>query len=157
MFRRLLLALEDGDAGSVAVSFTVALAKTCHAYVDVVHVNEYVLGQGGLSAKSSDEAAEVVTKALRELHAAGVDATGMTYRTSRIDLAAAIADLARECRSDAIVVGSHRRRRLGKGRTRERIAARTPLPVVTAPAPLRVRKRECSLDVGAGLDLPVRS
>ena len=157
MFRRLLLALEAGDAGAVATSFTVALAKTCRAHVDVVHVNEYALGGGGLAMESTDEAAEVVTKALKELHAAGVDASGMTYRTSHIDLAAAVCDLARECRADAIVVGSRRRNRWGKGRTRERIARRTPLPVVTAPAPLRVKKRERALDMTTTLDLPVPS
>jgi|SRR5579862_1282131 len=156
MFRRILLALEGGEAGDVAVSFTVALARHCGAHVDIVHVNETIAGTGGLGTETADQAADLVTAALQEFRAAEVDATGMTYRTSRFDLPAAISDLACECRAEAIVVGS-RRRRLHKGGTRESIARRTPLPIITAPSPLKVKRRARGLEAPAERDLPVHS
>jgi nucleotide-binding universal stress UspA family protein len=155
MFRRILLALEAGDAGAVALSFTVALARTNRAHVDVVHVNEFAFGRGGVGRESPDQAADIVTDALKELHAEGIDAVGMTYRTTRLDVPAAICGLARERRADAIVVGSRRRRGPGRGRTRARIARRTPLPVLTAPAPLRVKRRAHAMEGPASGALPV--
>lgn len=160
MFQRILLALDSGDAGAVATSFTVALARKCNAAVQVVHVHEYVLGGRGLTSETPAEAADIVAGALRDLHAAGVNATGVTYRTTSFDVAAAIADLAEQCRADVIVVGSRRRRFASflRRSTRERISRQTPLPIVTAPAPLRVDEHDPTLEAApALLDLPVRS
>lgn len=154
MFRRVLLALEAGDAGAVALSMTIALARTCRAHVDVVHVDESAFGRGASGRDSPDRAADIVTDALRELHAEGIDAVGMAYRTSHFDVPAAICELALQCRADAIVVGSHRRR-LGRGRTREAISKRTPLPVLTAPAPLRVKRRDHPTETLAPRELRV--
>lgn len=143
MFQRILLALDAGDAGSVATSFTVALARRFDAAVHVVHVNEYLMGGRGLTSESPAEAADLVADALRDMHAAGVPATGVTYRTTVFDVPGAICDLAAQVRADVIVVGS-RRRRLSflRRSTRNRIARSTPLPVITAPPPLRVEKRD---------------
>jgi nucleotide-binding universal stress UspA family protein len=159
MFERILLALETGDAGSVACSFTVALARRCDATVHVVHVNEYLMGGRGLTSESPAEAADVVAGALRDLHAAGVRATGLTYRTTLFDLPAAICDLAEHVHADVIVVGSRRRRLpwfLRRG-IRDRISRRTPLPVITAPAPLRVRGRRRTLEDAPAPDIRVGS
>lgn len=144
MFQRILLALDAGDPGAVATCFTVALAKKCQAAVYVVHVNEYLLGGRGLTAESPAEAADIVTDALRDMHAAGLVATGVTYRTTVFDLPAAICDLADQVRADVIVVGSRRRGLplVPRRRIRDRIERRTPLPVVTAPAPLHVGRRD---------------
>jgi nucleotide-binding universal stress UspA family protein len=143
MFQRILLALDVGDAGAVATSFTVALARQCDAAVHVVHVNEYLMGGRGLTFEPPGEAADLVADALRDLHAAGVHAAGVTYRTTAFDVPAAVCDLAAQVQADVIVVGS-RRRRLSFFRrsVRTRIARRTPLPVITAPAPLRVDARD---------------
>ncbi len=160
MFQRILLALDSGDTGSVATSFTMALAQKLDAAVHVVHVNQYLFGNRCLTTESAHDAADVVADALRELHAAGIDATGVTYRTSVFDLPAAICDLADECRADAIVVGSRRRRFASflRRSTREAIARRTSLPVLTAPAPLRVDKYDRTFGGAPSLlDLPVRS
>ncbi|HTX64055.1 MAG TPA: universal stress protein [Acidimicrobiales bacterium] len=159
MFARILLAVEVGDAGSVATSFTVALARKCDATVHVVHVNEYLIGGRGLVSETPAEAVDVVGSALRDLHAAGVRATGVTYRTTHFDVPGAICDLAERVRADVIVVGSRRRRlpSLLKRRTRSRIAAKTSLPVVTAPAPLRVGKRQRALEAAPAPDISVRS
>lgn len=159
MFQRILLALDSGDTGSLATSFTMALAKKFDAAVHVVHVHQHLFGGSGLTSESPAEAADIVAEALRGMHAAGIEATGATYRTSILDVPAAICDLADQDRADAIIVGS-RRRRFGSGlrrSTRERIARRTSLPVLTAPAPLRFD--QCERTFGAmpsPLDLPVR-
>jgi nucleotide-binding universal stress UspA family protein len=158
MFHRILLALDAGEAGAVATSFTVALARERGAGVHVVHVNERLLGGRGVLAESPAEAVDVVAEALRELHSAGVRATGVTYRTTRLDVPAALCDLAVHVRADLIVLGS-RRRRLGfLGRsTRARIARRTSLPVLTAPAPLRVDDHDGALSEALPLDISVGS
>lgn len=159
MFERILLALDAGDSGSVATSFTVALARKCDAAVHVVHVNEYLLGGRGITSESLAEAADLVADALRDMHAAGVSATGVTYRTTVFDIPAAICDLADQVRADVIVLGSRRRRRPSflRRSTRDRIARYTPLPVVTAPAPLRVHKRDRTLQEAPSLHIPVSS
>ncbi len=159
MFQRILLALDAGDAGSIATSFTVALARNCDATVHVVHVNEFLVGGRGVTTESPAEATDLVGEALWDLHAAGVRATGITYRTASFDVPAAICDLAEQVRADVIVLGSRRRRlpRFLKRSTRERIARKTPLPVITAPAPLRVGRRDRKLQPVPPLDTSVRS
>ncbi len=159
MFRRILLALDAGTTGSVATSFTVALARQCHAAVHVVHVNEYLAGGRGLTSETPAEAADLVADALRDMHAAGVTATGITYRTTLFDVPAAICDLAEQLQADVIVVGSRRRRRprLLRRSTRDRIERKTPLPVITAPAPLRVDKSARTLQEAPPLGISVGS
>ncbi|MGH8987186.1 MAG: universal stress protein [Acidimicrobiales bacterium] len=159
MFLRILLALDSGDAGSVATSFTVALAQHSRASVHVVHVNKHLIGGRGLMSESPAEAADVVAAALQELHSAGLSATGVTYRTTRFDLPSVVCDLAERVRADVIVLGSRRRRRHGipRGGLRDRIARRTPLPVVTAPAPLRVARHDRTFADALPPDISVRS
>lgn len=158
MFERILLALDAGDAGSVATSFTVALARKCEAAVQVAHVHEYLLGGCAMASESPAEASDFVADALRDMRAAGVSATGVVYRTTVFDVPAAICDLADQVRADVIVVGSRRRRlpSLRRG-TRERIARKTTLPVITAPAPLRVSRHDRALDSVPLPDVSVRS
>lgn len=159
MFQRILLALDAGTAGCVATSFTVALARQCQATVHVVHVNEYLAGGRGLTSESSAMAANLVADALRDMHAGGVSATGVTYRTTIFDIPAAICDLADQVRADVIVVGSRRRRRpwFVRNGIRDRVARKTPLPVITAPAPLRVDKRARTLQELPPIDISIRS
>lgn len=160
MFQRILLALDSGETGSIATSFTMALAKRFGAAVHVVHVHQRLGGGSDLTPQSPAQATDIVAEALREMHAAGIDATGSTYRTTTFDVPAAICDLADQCRADAIIVGS-RRHRFGsilRRSTREGIARRTSLPVLTAPAPLRVDKHDRTLASLPSLrDQPVRS
>lgn len=143
MFRRVLLALDSGDAGPVATSFTVALARACDAAVQVVHVNEYLAGGRGATCESNAEAVQVVAAAVAEMQEAGVPAAGATYRTATFDVAAAICDLAVQCRADVIVLGSRRRRfgALPRRSMRDRVTRRTQLPVLLAPAPLKVARK----------------
>lgn len=159
MFQRILLALDGGDSGPVATSFTVALARSCNAAVQVVHINEYLAGGRGVTCESQADAVSVVAAAMAELEEAGVATGGVTYRTATFDVPAAICDLADQCRADVIVLGS-RRRRLGsllRRSTRDRVARRTQLPVLVAPAPLRVARSSRALEAGpAFVDLARR-
>lgn len=148
MFRRILLAVESGDAGLVATSLTVALARSSGGSVHVVHVNEYVTGGRGATVESQAEAVGVVAAAMAEIEEAGIPASGATYRTATFDVAAAIADLAAQFQADVIVLGS-RRRRFGsvlRRSMRNRVARRTQLPVLLAPPPLKMARNGRALD-----------
>lgn len=148
MFRRILLALDADETGRVATSFTVALARTCDAAVQVVHVNEYLAGGRGATCEARADAVGVVARAMAELEAAGVQASGVTYRTASFDVPAALCDLAEQSRADVIVLGSRRRRFSTpfSRSVRDRVARHTQLPVLVAPAPLKVAR------TGRGLD-----
>ena len=148
MFQRILLALDAGDTGPVATSFTIALARSSGAAVQVVHVNEYLAGGRGVACESEVDAVSVVARAMQDMEEAGVHAAGATYRTATFDVPAAICDLAEQCRADVIVLGSRRRRlrSLVRRSMRDRITRRTQLPVVVAPAPLRVDRRERAIE-----------
>lgn len=152
MFQRILLALDAGEAGPVASSFAIALARAGGSRVHVVHVSEYVCCARSVGGGRPDEATGIVADALRAMHDQCISATGVTYRTSRFDAATAIATVAQQWRADVIVVGSRRRRRLNVLRRpmRDRIARASPLPVLAAPAPLRIGRRPGTPD-----DVPV--
>jgi nucleotide-binding universal stress UspA family protein len=147
VFQRILLALDTGESGPVATSFTIALARSCNAAVQVVHVNEYLAGGRVTACDLHEDGVGVVAAALTEMEEAGVPAAGATYRTATFDVPAAICDLAAQCRADAIVLGT-RRRRLGslmRRSMRDRVTRRTQLPVLLAPAPLKVARKSREL------------
>lgn len=142
MFQRILLALDSGDTGLVATSFTIALARSCNAAVQVVHVNERLAGARGGACLADAEAVSVVATAMAEMEEAGVPAAGATYRTAPFDVADALCDVAVQCRADVIVLGT-RRRRFGSllhRSMRDRVTRRTQLPVLLAPAPLKIAR-----------------
>jgi nucleotide-binding universal stress UspA family protein len=143
MFQRIVVALDSGDAGAVATSYAVSLARSGRADVRLVHVHAHVLGRRGTRAESLSEAVDVVAAALSEMQSADIRANGVTYRTSVFDVASTIAEVAEAWHADVIVTGSRRRRialpfRRG---VRERLTRCTSLPVLTAPAPLRLGRR----------------
>jgi nucleotide-binding universal stress UspA family protein len=141
MFQRLLLGIDDSTAGEISTSFATAVARQHASSVLVLYVNPYVLGGRGTTVLSSKEAEQLVDRAVDELRANGVEASGTVRRATCFDVAGRIVETAGEWSADAIVVGSHRHRRLrrlfGQG-VRERIVKLSALPVLTAPAPLKV-------------------
>ncbi len=150
VFQRILLALDAGESGHVATSFTVALARSWGAAVQVVHVNEYLAGGRGATCETQSHAVGVVAAAMTELDDAGVPVAGATYRTPAFDVPCAIGELAHHFRSDVIVLGSRRRRfgSLFRRSMRDRVARHCQLPILLAPAPLNVtgdRRRALSL------------
>jgi nucleotide-binding universal stress UspA family protein len=143
MFQRLLLAIDNSDAGPVALSFAISVASH-GAEVRVVHVNQYQVGGRGLTLETGGDAAQLVRDAVSELRAAGVRATGCLCRSSCFGVADLIVTEADRWAADAIVLGSRRhrgsRRILGQG-VRPRVTRLSQLPVLTAPAPLKVSRR----------------
>jgi len=144
MFRRLLLGIDDSPSGEIAVDFTTALAQRCSASVHVLFVNEYLVGGRAISLLTKDEATELLTSAVVQLHEAGIHATGSSVVDSYRRVAVRLAEVAREQDADAIVLGSYRRRRFGRlfsTQVREQTTRLTELPVLTAPSPLEVMTR----------------
>jgi nucleotide-binding universal stress UspA family protein len=141
MFNRILLAVDNGSAGPVTVTYAGALARQSGAVVRVVHVNELLIGGRGFAAETELEAMAVVDDAVAALRGAGVQADGVHFLANCFTTANRIVEAAQEWGADVIMVGSTRRRflrrSLGKG-LRERITSLTCLPVLTGPAPLRV-------------------
>ena len=172
MFERILLAIDETAAGDVAVSFATAMAlgggssgrgfdrpdfdgpalhgratgSSATGRVHVVHANLVLVGGRGVTIETRDQAAGIVTGAVGQLQAAGVEATGEVFTATMFDIASRIVRASEHFGADCLVLGSQRRRRLsrltGRG-VRERLVRATALPVVTAPAPLKVgRKRK---------------
>jgi nucleotide-binding universal stress UspA family protein len=144
MFQRLLLAVDGSDAGAVGVSFACAVARQYAAPVHVVYVNQMLVGGRGTTVRSRDEAAELVEEAVAELQATGIEASGSVVRANCFGVAHRIVESAHLWSADAIVLGSHRHRRLPRLRSqgiRERVIQLAQLPVLTAPAPLQVARR----------------
>ena len=107
----------------------------------VLHVNERLVGGHGVTLHTRQEATDLVTEAVRQLADAGVRAGGSVCVSSYRGVPGRIVAVAAERSVGAIVLGSDRRRRLGRlfsAQVRERTTRLTSLPVLVAPAPLRV-------------------
>ncbi len=164
MFERILLAIDETPAGEMAVSFATALARGNGSSVHVVHVNLVLLGGRGVTLETYEQAGRVQATAVDHLHAAGVEATGEAFAATSFALATRIARVAAAVDADVVVLGSHRRRRLGRMASRgvrERLSRATSLPVVTAPPPLKLgRHRRPAAELqrlsrsGASSELP---
>ncbi len=144
MFERVLVAIDDSQSSPVALSYVAALAGEHGSSVHVLSVNEILIGGRGLAAMTDSESARLVEVAVRELRGGGIDASGSVVRANGFYLAQAIVEAAEDRQADAIVVGSRRRRRLGRvfGRSvRDRVISLTALPVLVAPAPLEATGR----------------
>jgi nucleotide-binding universal stress UspA family protein len=143
MFERLLLAIDDSPASEMATLFATAFAQRSGASVHVLHVNEYLVADRDVTVLTRAEATELVTDAVTHLHAAGVRASGSVVAASYRHVPNRIIAMAADRGADAIVLGSHRKRRLGRlfsPQVRERTTRMTALPVLTAPSPLKVSR-----------------
>jgi nucleotide-binding universal stress UspA family protein len=141
MFRRLLVAINDGDGSAAAVSFAVSQANPVESQVHVVHVNEYIPSSRSVPLNTDDEATQVVVEAIEQLRLEGIRAAGSVRRADHREVAQVIAATAVETGSEAIVIGSNRRRRFGvprRARLHDQIMALSPLPILTAPPPLSI-------------------
>jgi nucleotide-binding universal stress UspA family protein len=159
MFDRILLALDDSPAGDMATAFVGALAMRTGASVHVLHVNERLVGGNGVTLRTRLEASDLVSGAVHQLVDAGVRASGSVCVSSYRHVPERIVAVAQERAAGAIVLGSHRNRRLGRlfsTRVRERTTRLSSLPVLTAPAPLRVAGLDGThiwqTDLGGALD-----
>jgi nucleotide-binding universal stress UspA family protein len=150
MFQRILLAIDDTPSSEMATVFAGALAGRSGATVHVFHVNEYLVTGGGVTLHTRTESTDLITAAVEQLRAAGVWASGSACVASYRQVPHRIVDAATAQQADAIVLGSHRRRRLARlfsFQVRERTTRLSTLPVLTAPSPLDVPRRpDLSLD-----------
>jgi nucleotide-binding universal stress UspA family protein len=127
----------------VGLSFATALARTHRSAVHVVHANVLLVAGRGATAQRGEDASRVVTDAVAQLLEAGVEASGERITVAYHHLGTGVARVAERFGADAIVVGSHRHRRLGRVLSqgvRGRITRSTSLPVLVAPAPLRLAR-----------------
>jgi nucleotide-binding universal stress UspA family protein len=139
MFARLLLALDQFDAGRTALDFTTGLAVANGSEVTVVHVREMSFNPRVPPLESSVDAEFLVHEAVSTLRLAGVTAHGMAFSERSELVARRINEAAVETRSDAIVLGSRRLKgfdRLTRHGVREKLIRLSALPVLTAPAPI---------------------
>ncbi|MBO0728630.1 MAG: universal stress protein [Acidimicrobiaceae bacterium] len=141
MPKRLLVALDETDAAARAVPFAIGLARREGASLYVMYVNQYLVGGRGHTVLTPAEADALVSQAVEEAVACGVEAVGFVRRATCFNVSRVIADSALATHSEAIVVGTRRARgwarRFGHG-IRERLAHQSPVPVLVAPGPLDV-------------------
>jgi nucleotide-binding universal stress UspA family protein len=139
MFQRLLVAIDGAESSDITLSFASAIAQQNGAVVHVLYVNEYVVGSRGVPVHTNAEATELLTGAVGLLRAKGIRVTGSARRAPYRHVARHIVSSAEDFSADAIVVGTRRRRRLGRlfsSHVRENIIRLSSLPVIAAPAPL---------------------
>jgi len=144
MFQRLLVGIDDSEPRETTLSFAVAIARQHGSTVHLCFVNPVPVGGRGLAVLSAVEATEVEAGAMRQLRAEGIATTGSVRRAVSHRVADCLVASAGDLSADAIVLGSHRRRRLHRvlsSGVRERTIRLSCLPVLTAPAPLELPGR----------------
>jgi nucleotide-binding universal stress UspA family protein len=141
---RVLVAMDEFEAGQAALALGAGLARSTGASVVVLHVREVTPLRRGAQLLTSGEAGRLVEEAVTSLRSTGIDATGVLSKVRQNRTARTIVAEAESWGCDAIVLGSARRRgpsRLVGGGIRERVLRRSPATVLTAPSPLRVAAR----------------
>ncbi len=141
MFPRLLVAIDNDGNADVTLSFATAVARQSDAAVHLLHVNEHIVGSRGVPLLTDEEATRLLVDAVDGLRLEGIRASGSVRRAPSRQVARCIAAMAAQSSADAIVLGSSRRRGIGRllaGRVGQRTIAQTMLPVITAPAPLEL-------------------
>lgn len=145
--KRILVATDFSLDSDAAVSYALALAKTVHASVDLLHVVDNPLAAGvwsseiysaeiaGLQVNLVRDAEQNLKRAIQSIDRPGVKITG-EVRTGRP--AATIVEFARERGVDLIVVGSHGRTgvsRLMMGSVAEHVVRTAPCAVLVVRPP----------------------
>ncbi len=139
MFQRLLVGIDDSEQTEITLCFAIAVAQNCGSTVHLCFVNPFQVGSRGIPLLSDAEATEVVVRGIRRLRAEDIITSGSVRRAPCHRIAEKIASAADEVSAEAIILGSHRRRRWARvfsSGVRERTTRLTTLPVLTSPAPL---------------------
>ena len=138
--RQIVVATDFSEPGDHARDVGVALAKQLGAEVHLVHAFDIPLAlvtpyevavPDGLIREAREAARKKLDRALDEVRAKGVKATG---HLAEVPAAPAIADLAKELKADLIVVGTHGRtglRHVLLGSVAERTLRLAPCAVLT--------------------------
>jgi len=144
MWDRLLLAVDQSEAGQAALSLAVGLTEPGRSSVVVLHVRERPSSLRVPPLESMDEASALADEAVATLNRHGTTAWAVVRSAGQHRVADVIASEARAWSCDAIVLGSTRLRglhRLNGSGIRERLVRRSALPVLLAPAALHLRTR----------------
>jgi len=139
MWDRLLLAIDQYQAGQTALEFTTGLAAATGSEVRVIHVRELPGLARVPPMETPSQADALVECAVFTLRLAGIGAEGRAAASPEDQVARRIVDESAVWLCDAIVVGTRRLRgvsRLSGRGVRERIVRLSPFPVIAAPTPL---------------------
>lgn len=144
---RLLLAIDQTDAGEAAVDFTVGHAALSGAAVTVLHIRELSPMHRVPPLESAGMARELVEGSVAVLHEGGIPTVGLISTAREDAVARRIVDVAVEEHCAGIVLGSCRlrgfHRLTGRG-VRERVLRVSHLPVIVAPPALKYSRRTLS-------------
>jgi nucleotide-binding universal stress UspA family protein len=141
---RLLLAIDQFEAGDAAVDFTIGHATQSGADVVVLHVRELPPTLRVPPLESAGAARDLVTLTVLRMRDAGVAARGLVFSAREDTVARRIVEVAVDEQCAGIVIGSRRLRgirRLSGTRVRERVVRTSHLPVIVAPPGLRCSGR----------------
>ena len=108
MFDRIVLAIDGSEPSRRAQETAAALAGLAGSEVIVLHVRELdPMGRAGpISLERSSEAADLVTRAVAELQAGGLNARGLAFAALGGHIAPHIIDTAKSEHADLIVLGT---------------------------------------------------
>jgi nucleotide-binding universal stress UspA family protein len=137
---RLLLAIDQFEAGQAAVDFTIGLAAKSGASVTVFHVRELNRSLRIPPLETVAAAQLLVDHVVLRMQLAGIATEGHLCSARDEDVARRIVDEASHRMCDAIVLGSLRLRgfhRVSGHGIRERVLQNSPLPVIVTPTTLR--------------------
>jgi nucleotide-binding universal stress UspA family protein len=120
-------------------SEAMSLAASLGAHVRVLHVVQYynTLHGGGFTFESDEDATALVDAAAFDVQLNGATASTAVLRAPVNSVASRILEAAHRWRAEAIVLGSHRERGIGrlKGKgIREHIVRNSNITVVVAPS-----------------------
>ncbi|MEO9048308.1 MAG: universal stress protein [Candidatus Dormiibacterota bacterium] len=107
-FSRILLATDGSEEANTAVKVTRAFAHASAATVKVVHMwNLEVHHRHGLwDVEMRSEAERLINETVDRLRTAHIEASGEVFRAATNQVAAAVAEAAREFGADLVVIGS---------------------------------------------------
>ena len=103
MFEKILLAVDGSEHSDRAVAAAADIAWKSKARVHVIHVHE-----SGLVApiETNTEAQDIVDRAVKQLDADRIEATGQAIAVRSGEVAPSIVEAARQLGSDLIVMGT---------------------------------------------------
>jgi nucleotide-binding universal stress UspA family protein len=138
IFKHILLAVTDSAPCTRALAVVAGMARTGRSRVYVVHLIERLfLGRAGWCAmETSDEAKTLVGRFRSDLEKLGVQASAVTGKSRRDQIATRIVWAANEFGADAIVIGTRRRsaiRAVLGGSVSHEIVRKSKIPVVVVP------------------------
>jgi nucleotide-binding universal stress UspA family protein len=152
MYTKILVPVDGSETSRLGLTHAIQLAREQKAALRLLHVvHDYLVAEGRHGLASSGELLKelraqgqtILSEALASARAAGVEATPETVETPMGPVGAAIAEHARQCGADLIVMGTHGRRglrRLVLGSDAEFVVRTTPVPVLLIRSPTSAPK-----------------